>query len=147
MTTLWKINNIDLYSTYGVAIKQGSYLELMSPPTPRKRLEHNYIDSNGAQVDTSSPLTYEARRFSLKIIIVASSYVQFWNRYNAFVTAIATPATFALYVKDIGITCNLLYEGLKCISKSRSLRSGRVVAEYELSVFEPGPTNRTYDPS
>ena len=59
MTTRWKINTVDIYTAYGAAIKQGSYLDIMSPPVPRKRLEHDYIDANGAQVDTTSALTYD----------------------------------------------------------------------------------------
>lgn len=145
MTNLWKINGADTYSTYGVAIKRGSYLELMSPPTPRKRLEHEYPDANGSAVDTQSSLTYEPRRFSIKVVIIADSYTQFWTRYNAFVAAIATPASFAFWVKDLGITCHLIYEGMKCVDKPHSLRNGRIAVSYDISVFEPNPVNRTYE--
>lgn len=144
MAARWKINNNDTQLTYGMAVKAGSYLDIMSPPVPRKRLEHEFTDANGAQVDTTSALTYEARRYTLRVIIAASSFADFWARYNALLTAIAKPGTFSLYVADLGITVNLLYEGMKCAGKPGSLRSGKVVAEYELSVFEPDPTNRTY---
>lgn len=145
MTNKWRINGTDIYSTYGVAIKRGSYLELMTPPTPRKRLEHEYSDANGAQVDTQSALTYEPRRFTVKVVIIADNYAQFWARYNAFIASIATPASFALWVKDIGITANLIYEGMKCTDKPSSLRSGKIAVSYDLSVFEPNPVNRTYE--
>ena len=147
MTTLWKINGIDTYSTYGVGIKRGSYNEIMSPPTPRKRLEHEYTDQNGVDVDTTSPLTYEPRRFNIKVIIAAVDYTAFWTQYNAFIAAIATPSSFSLWVKDIGVTTHLLYEGAKCIDKTRSLRYGKVIVSYEISVLEQNPTNRTYDPN
>lgn len=144
MTNRWKINSVDTYVAYGMAVKAGSYLDIMSPPVPRKRLEHEFTDANGAQVDTTSALTYEPRRYTLKILITGANYTGFWANYNALLTAIAKPGTFSLYVADLGITVNLLYEGMKCASKPGSLRSGKVVAEYELSVFEPNPTNRTY---
>jgi len=144
MTNRWKINNVDTFATYGLAIKRGSYNDIMSPPTPRPRLEHEFIDANGAQVDTVSALTYEPRRYTIKILLVGASFTQFWQRYNALRTAIDKPASFALYVADLGITVNLLYEGMKCTSKSRSLRGGKVVAEYDLLVYEPNPVNRTY---
>lgn len=147
MTPKWYLNGFDLYSTYGVAILKGSYLNIMSPPKPRKRIEHDYIDANGSQVDTISPLSYEPYRYTLNVLVIAGSYVQFWTRYNAFIAAMATPGTFALYLKDLGITVSLLYEGMRCTSKPRSLRSGRIAATFELSVFEKNPTLRTYDPS
>ena len=145
MNLLWKINNVDIYSAYSTAIKKGSYLDIMSPPVPRKRLEHDYIDANGAQVDTTSALTYEPRRFALKILITGSNYSNYWTNYNALLTAINKPGTFTLYIKDIGITVTLLYEGMKCVSKPHSLRSGHIAVEYEISVFEPNPVNRIYE--
>lgn len=147
MTGNWYLNGSDLYSTYGVALLKGSYLTIMSPPKPRKRLEHDYVDANGSQVDTTSPLSYEPHRYTISVVITASSYVQFWARYNAFIAAMATPGTFALYIKNLGITVNLLYEGMRCTFKPRSLRSGRVSAVYEISVFEKNPTLRSYDPN
>lgn len=147
MTNKWKINTVDMYTAYGSVIKQGSYLDIMSPPVPRKRLEHDYVDANGAAVDTVSALTYEPRRYALKILITGSNYTSYWANYNALLAVLSVPGTFALYIKDIGITVNLLYEGMKCVSKPRSLRNGRIAVEYEMSVFEPNPTNRTYDPN
>lgn len=147
MTNRWKINNTDIYTAYKAAVKRGSYLDIMSPPVPRKRLEHEYTDQSGAEVDSVSPLTYEPRRFSIKIVITADGYGQFWMRYKGLIAAIATPGLFTLYIKDIGVTCNLFYEGAKCVDKPASLRSGRIAVTYEVSVFEPNPVNRIYDPA
>lgn len=147
MTNLWKINNIDIFSAYHCAIKRGSYLEIMSPPVPRKRLEHDFIDANGTAVDTTSTLTYEPKRYNIKVLITGVNYADYWTNYNALLTAINKPGTFTIYIRDIGITVTLLYEGMKCVSKPLSLRSGRIAVEYEISVFEPNPTNRTYDPN
>ena len=144
MTGKWYINGSDLFATYGAAITRGSYLDIMSPPVPRKRLEYNYYDENGAKVDIVTALKYEAKRFKIKLIITAESYSQFWTRYFSLLTAINKPGIFTLQIVDIGITVNLLYEGMQCISKPRSLRSGRVAVEYEISAFEPNPTVRTY---
>jgi hypothetical protein len=144
MTNLWKINNIDIFSTYGTIIKRGSYLDILTPPTPRKRLEHDYTDADGTFVDTLSVLTHESRRFSIKILITASGYTEFWSRYNAFFSLIDQAAEFSLYIADLGVTCNLLYEGSRCVSKPRSLRSGKIAVEYDINVFEANPTNRTY---
>lgn len=147
MTNLWEINNTDIFSAYHSIIKRGSYLDIMSPPVPRKRLEHDYIDANGTDVDTTSALNYENKRYNIKAIITGENYADYWTNYNALLAAINIPGTWSLYIKDIGITVNLLYEGMKCVSKPRSLRSGRIAVEYEISVFEPNPTNRTYDPN
>lgn len=144
MTTLWKINNTDIFAAYGALILKDSYMDIMSPPVPKKRLEHDFIDANGTEVDTVSALVYESRRYTLKVLITASSSAQFWTRYNAFIAAIATPGTFSLWVSDLGITVNLLYESAKCTSKPKSLKNGQVAVAYDIAVFEPNPVNRLY---
>lgn len=145
MNNKWLINNIDIWAVCKVAITKGSYLDILSPPIPRKRLEHDFIDANGAAVDTASALTYEPKRFNIKIVITGTSYVNYWANYNAFMALVNKPGAWTLKVADLGISINLLYEGLKCVSKPRSFRGGKIAVEYELSVFEPNPTIRTVD--
>jgi len=145
MNGKWVIGDTDLYADLGVLIFKGSYEEVLTPPAPKKRLEHDYQDKNGVDVDTSSALNYEAKRFKLNVAITAATSSQFWSRYNALLALINKPDTFSLYISDLGVKINLLYEGAKCISKSRSLKSGPVVVAYELSVLESDPTNRIYD--
>lgn len=145
MTNLWKINDNDIFATYSAMILKDSYLEIMSPPIPKKRLEHDFPDANGTEVDTVSDLIFESRRYMIKILIVANTREEFWTNYNALIEEIATPGTFSLYVSDLGVTVNLLYEGAKCTSKPKSLKNGRIAVAYEVSVFEPNPINRTYD--
>jgi len=144
MTGKWFIGGADIYSNYGSAILRGSYLDIMSPPIPRKRLEYDYTDANGTKVDLVSSLSYEPKRYTIKIMITGNNYSSYWSNYNALLSAINKSGTFTLNITDIGITVNLLYEGMKCISKPRSLRSGRIAVEYEISVFELNPSNRTY---
>ncbi len=146
MNGRWIIDDTDIYQEMGALILKGNYLEIMSPPEPKKRLEYNYEDKSGISVDTTSPLTYREKRFKLSVAIIASSYSEFWNRYTAFIALIDKPGLFSFYILDLGITVNLLYESAKCISKSRSLKNGgSVVAVYEISVLEPDPTQREYD--
>lgn len=145
MNGLWIIDTTDIYQTMGVMLLKGSYLDILSPPEPKKRLEYDYSDQNGLSVDTTSPLRYNAKRFKINIAIAASSHAQFWTRYNSFITLIDKPGTFSLYIADLGVTVNLLYEGAKCVSKSRSFKNGTPVAVYEISLLEPDPTQRQYD--
>lgn len=144
MTNKWKISGLDTWSTYGTVILKNSYLDIMTPPTPRRRLEYEYPDANGTKVDVVSPISFEARRYKLNILIVGNSYAQFWTNYNALLGAIAKAGTFTLYIADLGVTVTLLYEGMPCVSKPRSLRIGRIAVAYELNVFELNPANRTY---
>lgn len=144
MTGLWKINNKDLYTVFGGFILRGCYSDIMSPATPRPRLEHDQIDANGVQVDTVSPLYYQEKKYSIDVLLVGASAADFWAKYNAFFAEIATPAAFSLYVADLGVTVQLLYEGATCVKKPRSLRSGRVAVSYKISVKEFNPQNRVY---
>jgi hypothetical protein len=145
MNGKWVINDTDLYAELGVLLLKGSYGDIMSPPVPKKRLEYDYQDKNGVEVDTTTAVVYEPKRFRLSVAITASTSAEFWSRYNSILSLIDKPGAFDLYIADLGLKLNLIYEGAKCISKSRSLKSGPVVVAYELSVLEPNPTNRQYD--
>ena len=140
----WYLNGADLYATYGVAITKGSYNDIMSPPTPRKRMEYEYTDENGIRVDKSTALVFEPKRYTIKVVIVASGYSQFWSRYNAFFNAIAIPGTVTLSVVSLGVSVKLLYEGARNVDKMVKLKNGRVASAFELSVLEPNPKERTY---
>lgn len=138
MTGLWTINGVDLYDTFGAAILKGSYNDLLAPPTPRKRMEHEYVDQDGVAVDTTSALTWEARRFSLKLAMKAISPEQFWSRYNALFGILGVPGSFSLYVKDLGKTFTLLYEGAPKADKLTPIASAAYVsAVFEIKVLEP----------
>lgn len=145
MTGLWTLNGYDLYGTYGACILKGCYLDIMAPATPRTRLEHEQLDADGMQVDTTSPLYYQQKKYNLELLIVGSNFADFWAKYNAFFAAISTPGAFTLYVADLGVTVQLLYEGATCLKKPRSLRSGRVAVSYKIAVKEFNPQNRVYD--
>jgi hypothetical protein len=145
MNGKWVIDDVDLYADLGVLLLKGSYGDIMSPPVPKKRLEYDYADKNGVDVDTTTAVVYEPKRFKLSVAITASTSAEFWSRYNALLGLIDKAGSFSLYISDLGLRVNLIYEGAKCISKSKSLKSGSVVVAYELSVLEPDPTNRQYD--
>ena len=145
MNGKWVIDDTDLYAELGVLLLKGSYDEILSPPTPKKRTEYDYPDKNGLDVDKTSTVVYEAKRFKISIAITASTSAEFWSRYNAFLALINKSGEFALYIADLGVKVNLVYEGAKCTSKTRSLQGGPVAVSYEISLLEPNPTNRQYD--
>ncbi len=138
MTGLWKINDTDIYATYGAAILRGSYNELLAPPKPRKRLEHEYTDQNGVSVDTATPLTYEPKRFNIKIGIYAKSTYQFWTNYNALIAAMAKPGTFSLYIADLGRSYELIYEGATVTKKvTPILNAQHIAVELSVALLDP----------
>jgi len=138
MNGLWNINGIDLYETFGAYILKGSYNDLLSPPMPRKRLEHEYIDQDGVAVDTTSQLTYEARRFSIKVALKGNSAAQFWSRYNALFEVLSQPTSFTLYVADLDKTFTLLYEGTAKAEKLTPIATAsQVYAVFDVKVMEP----------
>jgi hypothetical protein len=139
MTNLWLINGIDLYAAYGVYILKSNYNDLLAPPTPRKRLEHEYTDQSGTAVDTTTPLTYEARRFTIKVGMKATSAADFWTKYNAFFALISQAGSFDLTITDLDKTFTLLYEGVAAAEKLTPINtgSGGVGATFSIKMFEP----------
>ena len=145
MKGLWLIDNVDMYQHAGAMILKDSYLHIMSPPAPKKRLEHDYADKNGVTVDSSSELKYEPKRFKMMIAISGDSSSQFWSRYEAFFQLIDKPQAISMYLVNLGVTIYLHYEGAQCVHKSRSFKEASAMAVYEVSFLEADPTNRVYD--
>lgn len=139
MTNRWKINDIDIWESFGVYIFRGNYNELLTPPTPRKRLEHEYADRDGVAVDTTSPLTFEARRFNMKVGLRGNSPADFWNKYTAFFALLAQAGSFTLYIADLARSFTLLYEGVARAEKLTPIntQTGVVYATFEIKLFEP----------
>lgn len=139
MNGLWTLNGVDLYAAYGAAILKGSYNDLLAPPMPRKRLEYEYVDQDGVSVDTTSQLTYQAKRFTLKMALKGNNHTQFWSRYNALFGFLSQATSFELYVADLDKTFTLLYEGVTKTEKLTPInsRAGNVFATFEINVFEP----------
>jgi hypothetical protein len=135
----WLINGIDIWLTYGAYIFKGNYNDLLAPPMPRKRLEHEYTDADGVSVDTTTPLTYEARRFNIKVGLKATSAADFWTKYNAFFALISQAGSFSLYIADLDKTYTLLYEGVAKAEKLTPIANaaGQVVATFEVKLLEP----------
>jgi hypothetical protein len=143
MNGLWTLNGGDLYATYGCMLLKGAYKDILSAPAVKKRAEYNYLDKNGLDVDTSSALKFEAKRFKIPIAFVANSTEDFWNNYNALLAEISVPDEFSLYVQELGVTLNLLFEGMEY--KIHRFQSNGAMASYDLAVLEADPTNREYD--
>jgi hypothetical protein len=138
MTGKWYLNGSDLYTTYGAAIMKGSYNDLLLPPTPRKRLEYEFLDQNGLTVDTTSPLKYQAKRFKMQFALKASSDTQFWTRYNALFTALAISGTVTLQIVDLNKTFTLLYEGTSKVDKLTKIAGATMVfAAFEINFLQP----------
>lgn len=139
MTNLWLINGIDIWLTYGVYILKSNYNDLLTPANPRKRLEHEYTDMDGISVDTISALTYEARRFNIKIGMRATSNTEFWSRYNTFFALLSQAGSFDLYISDLDKTYTLIYEGVARTEKLTPIATanGQVVATFEIKLLEP----------
>lgn len=142
MNGFWRLNGNDLYTTYGVVLLRGTNREVLTPPAIKRRSEYNFQDSNGVVVDKTSPVSYEARRYALPIVIVASDKSTFWQKYNSLIGELAKPGEFTLYIKEIGVTLNLLYEGMSV--KSSMFKSDKITVEYDLHVLEADPTSRVY---
>lgn len=149
MTGKWTLNGLDLYDVYGAAILKGSYNDMLTPPVPRKRLEHEYIDQDGVSVDTTSALTYQPKRYPIIMAIKADSYTQFWERYNALFGQLSQATSFTLWVQDLGRTFTLLFEGVSKVEKLTPINSGtgKVFAKFEINVLDPmTETNPTTAP-
>jgi len=78
-----KINGLDVFSTYGISFRPGTYAELLKAAKRKAGYEYNWNDENGIETDPDEVPVYERQVYNLPIFIQADNGIQFYQRYNA----------------------------------------------------------------
>lgn len=79
---LWRIDGIDLWSTYGIVLLEGSADFLKYPPK-KQSIEHDWGDSDGIDVDLDRIFTSK-REGILQFFIFANSTQDYFDKNDAF---------------------------------------------------------------
>lgn len=83
------LNNLDIFDTYGVFVRDGSK-EFLSLPKRKDSLTYSWPEENGTEVDLAAP-KFEDKEVTLKCGFLAATDTEFRTKRQAFIQAIAAP--------------------------------------------------------
>lgn len=91
-----KMAGLDVYSSYGISFRPGTYKELLRAPKRKKGYEYGWIDEDGMETDPNEIPVYERQVFTLPFVILADNETQFFEHYEAFTTFVTNSNEFNL---------------------------------------------------
>jgi hypothetical protein len=86
---LWRVDGIDLWSTYGIVLLDGSADFLKYPPK-KASTEHDWGDANGIDVDLAR-IFLSSNEGVLNFMIFAESSQEYFDRHDAFINLWVKP--------------------------------------------------------
>lgn len=141
MTGFAAINGQDLFATYGIAFRPGTYAELLKAPKRKKGYEFDWADENGIETDPDEAPVYERQTYSLPIFIQADNGAQFYARYNAFKAFLYASGEFNLDFIEMGRRFKVRYSDMTSFTKLTLIKgSGKVGCYFTLQLTDDFPT-------
>lgn len=124
------INGLDIFSTYGISFRQGTYAELLKAAKRKKGYEWDYNDQNGIETDPDEVPVYERQVYNLPIFIEADSELQFYSRYNAFKSFLYNSKEFNLDMLEMGRRFKVRYSDMTSFEKLTIIKGANKVGCY-----------------
>ena len=141
MTGFAKINGVDIYSTYGIAFRPGTYAELLKAPKRKKGYEYNWGDENGIETDPDETPVFERQTYNLPIHLEAKNEIDFYQKYRAFTLFITTSKEFNLDFLEMGRRFKVRYSDMTAFDKLTIIRGeGKVSIYFTLQLTDDYPT-------
>jgi len=136
------IDGIDLFTTFGMIIEEGSADFLKYPPK-KAGIEHDWMDANGREVDLSR-IFFDQREGVLNMAIFATTEDEFWTRHNQFISQMIQPGTHRLTLKSHGErSYYIYYKECNNYKKGKPLtgngEANLVAYRFSIVVVEPEP--------
>lgn len=142
VTGYFFLDGIDIYTTFGVVIEEGSADFLRYPPK-KNSIEHDWQDANGRDVDLSR-IFFDQREGVLNCAIFATSEEDFWTKHEQFISQWMQPGLRRLIFKSHGErSYYVYYKETNNYSQIKALKGEdgeRLVAgRFSLVIVEPEP--------
>jgi len=130
MTGFAKINNVDVYTTYGISFRPGTYAELLKLPKKKKGYEYNWGDENGIETDPDENPVFERQTYNLPIFIEAANGVAFYQKYNALKQFLITAKEFNLDFLEMGRRFKVRYSDMTSFENLTTIKGNNTVGCY-----------------
>jgi hypothetical protein len=139
-TGTYYIDGIDLWTTFGIFVEDGSDGFLRFPPS-KEKYTHDWIDQNGIDVDLSRVYT-GAKEILLKMAIVVKTEDEFWNNREAFFAMLTQPGPRRISVAEFNRNFFCYYQECTDFKRyTRILNTNLIGCKFTLSMNEFEPEN------
>lgn len=125
-----KINNLDVYTTYGILFRKGTYAELLKAPKRKKGYEYDWGDSNGIETDPNEVPVFERKSYNLPIYLEADNETKFYQKYNAFIQFLYSAKEFNLDFIAMGRRFKVRYSDMSSFNKLTTIKGNNKVGCY-----------------
>lgn len=135
------IDGKDIGTAYNIFVESGSD-DFLKYPGKKESITHDWMDSNGIDVDLSRYFL-EPRDITLRCAIVVDSPDHFWQKYNGFIADLTQPGTRRWEVTEFGNRSFYVhYKSCGDFTKFTRLKDGvatKVACKFTLVLVEPVP--------
>jgi len=141
MTGFFSINDLDIFTAYGLMAQKGFYAELLKMPTRKAGYTRNWPDQNGTERDLNY-IEYENRSLELKFGLYAQSEQEFYSKYKALKTFFLTTLEFNLKALQMNRLFKLRYKSMPTFDKLTIIReNNKIFADITIELQDNYPKN------
>ena len=145
LTGLYSINDIDIFTAYGLVVRSGTDDFLKYPDRKPPVINKDWPDENGSDVDISESPVFQEKSISLQVAIIANSTDEFWLKYQALFDVLSQPETLRFYVAEFDRSFFIYYDSITAFTRlTRTKVNGfigeKVVCTYTIKFIEPIPS-------
>lgn len=141
MTGFANINGEDVFTTYGIVFRPGTYAELLKAAKRKKGYEYDWQDENGVETDPEEVPVYERLTYNLPIFQQADNGAQFYERHYAFQNFLYGSGEFNLDFLEMGRRFKVRYADMTAFQKlTRISGTGKVGCYFTLQLTNDYPT-------
>jgi len=131
------INNVDIWTTYGCSLSEGSYENLLLPASPKELTENKSPNNNGKDIIMPVSRKVDERDIQVTFDVSGTSRANYISNLNGLLSALS--GAVALKVISLSTVYNLTVKSYVSLSASVGLTSCLLVVRFN----EPNPANRT----
>lgn len=141
LSGFYYIDGKDLWTAYNVFVESGSD-DFLQYPGKKESITHDWMDSNGVDVDLSRYFL-EPRDITLRCAIIVDTPDQFWQKYTGFIADLTQPGTRRIEVAEFGSrSFNVHYKQCSDFTRFTRLKDEetiKVACKFTMVLVEPVP--------
>lgn len=137
----WYIDGVDLYTTFGMFIEEGSAVFLRYPPK-KTSIEHDWQDSNGREVDLSQ-VFFDQREGTIQVGILGTNRDDYFNKHDQFISHLTQPGLRRLTLSSHGERSYFVYykecNNYTQVKALTGALEGKYAMRFSIVLVEPEP--------
>lgn len=138
------ISGYDLKNDFGLTIT-GGIPSFLAFPKRKASVQHDWPEVDGIDIDLSEP-TFEARQFTLSVVLSANSRADFKNKYYGLFTLLKQEGILQLYFSDIDQTFYVYFNEQQNVKKlAKKINTDKVGIQFDLVFGEINPEDNIED--